>query len=117
MKKLVADMEHDGRKTAERFLQVVMRGKTSSVPAIVYNFGFAICEFLNLVVILVSQNILNSLFNDEFASYGVDVQTYRSFDHDLIKSAPERDIPLNPMCHVFPTEVSCTVKTGGIGGN
>jgi len=115
MKKLVADMEHDGSKTAERFLQVVMRGKTSSVPAIVYNFGFAFCELLNLVVILVSQSILNSLFNDEFASYGVNVQTYNNFvpNPDL----PERTSPLNPMCHLFPTEVSCTVKTGGIGGN
>jgi len=82
-----------------------------------YNFGFAFCELLNLVVILVSQSILNSLFNNEFASYGIDVQTYRSFDTDLIKSAPERSIPLNPMCHVFPTEVSCSVWTGGIGGN
>merc|ERR1719295_1723781 len=117
MRKLVEDMEEDGRKTAQRFLKVVLKGKTLSMPAVIYNFGFAFCELLNLVVILVSQSILNSLFNEEFATYGIDVQTYRSFDLDLIKSAPEREIPLNPMCHVFPTEVSCTVKTGGIGGN
>merc|ERR1712130_183052 len=115
MKKLVADMDQDGSKTAKRFLQVVMRGRTNSVTAIVYNFGLAICEVLNLVVILVSQSILNSLFNDEFASYGVKVQSYNSFVPN--PSLPELPSPTNPMCHLFPTEVSCTVKTGGIGGN
>ena len=95
--------------------QVVMRGRTNSMTAIVYNFGLAICEVLNLVVILVSQSILNSLFNDEFASYGVKVQSYNSFVPN--PSLPELASPTNPMCHLFPTEVSCTVKTGGIGGN
>merc|ERR1719158_1723595 len=115
MKKLVADMDQDGSKTAKRFLQVVMRGRSNSVTAIVYNFGLAFCEVLNLVVILVSQSILNSLFNDEFASYGVKVQSYNSFVPN--PSLPELTSPVNPMCHLFPTEVSCTVKYGGIGGN
>merc|ERR550525_377168 len=99
----------------DRRLEVVMRGRKSSMHAFIYNFGFAFCEVLNLVVILVSQSILNSLFNDEFASYGVNVQTYNSFVPN--PSLPERTSPLNPMCHLFPTEVSCTVRTGGIGGN
>ena len=85
-----------------------MRGRTNSVPAIVYNFGFAFCEVLNLVVILVSQSILNSLFNDEYASYGINVQSYRSFVPN--PNLPERSSPANPMCHLFPTEVSCTVR-------
>merc|ERR1712020_437211 len=87
----------------------------SSVQAMIYNFGFAFCEVLNLVVILVSQSMLNSLFNDEYASYGVNVQTYRSFVPN--EGLPERTSPANPMYHLFPTEVSCSVKTGGIGGN
>jgi len=115
MRKLVEDMEQDGSKTAHRFLKVVLRGKTLSMPAIIYNFGFAFCEVLNLVAILVSQSILNSLFNEEFASYGVNVQAYNSFVEN--PNLPDRTSPVNPMCHLFPTEVSCTVKTGGIGGN
>jgi len=115
MKKLVADMDQDGSKTAKRILQVVTRGRTNSMPAIVYNFGFAFCEVLNLVVILVSQSILNSLFNDEYASYGINVQNYNSFVPN--PNLPELTSPANPMCHLFPTEVSCSVKTGGIGGN
>ena len=92
--------------------QVVLRD--NSGPAI-YNFGFAFCEVLNLVVVLVSQSILNSLFNEEYASYGVNVQSYNSFVRN--PNLPELTSPANPMCHLFPTEVSCTVKTGGIGGN
>jgi hypothetical protein len=115
MRKLVEDMDQDGSKTAHRFLKVVLRGKSSSMPAIIYNFGFAFCELLNLVVILVSQSILNSLFNEEFASYGVDVQAFNSFV--LNPRIPDQRSPVNPLCHLFPTEVSCTVKTGGIGGN
>jgi len=115
MKKLVADMDQDGSKTAKRILQVVTRGRTNSMPAIVYNFGFAFCEVLNLVVVLVSQSILNSLFNDEYASYGINVQSYNSFVPN--PNLPELTSPANPMCHLFPTEVSCSVKTGGIGGN
>ena len=115
MRKLVEDMDQDGSKTAHRFLKVVLRGKTLSMPAIIYNFGFAFCEVLNLVVILVSQSILNSLFNEEFASYGIAVQAFNSFVPN--PRIPDHRGPLNPMCHLFPTEVSCTVKTGGIGGN
>jgi len=115
MKKLVADMDQDGSKTAKRVLQVVIRERNSSVPALIYNFGFAFCELLNLLGILVSHSILNSLFNDEYASYGINVQTYNSFLPN--PSLPERTRPVNPMCHLFPTEVSCTVRTGGIGGN
>merc|ERR1712210_145199 len=112
MKKMVEDMAEDGSKTAHRFHKVVLKGKTSSM---MYNFGFALCEVLNLVVVLVSQSMLNSLFNDEYSSYGVNVQTFRSFVPN--ENLPELTSPANPMCHLFPTEVSCTVKTGGVGGN
>ena len=115
MKKLVKDMDEDGSKTAHRFHKVVLGGKTSSVQTMIYNFGFAFCEALNLVVILISQSMLNSLFNDEYANYGVNVHTYRSFVWN--KNLPDRTRPVNPMCHLFPTEVSCTVKYGGIGGD
>jgi len=115
MRKLVEDMEEDGSKTAHRFLKVVLKGKTLSMPAVIYNFGFAFCELLNLVVILVSQSILNSLFNEEFASYGFNSFVYNSFVPN--PRLPDQTSPVDPMCHLFPTEVSCTVKTGGIGGN
>jgi len=109
MKKLVADMDQDGSKTAERILAVV-RGRNSNSG--IYNFGFAFCEFLNIVVVIVSMSILNALLNGEFSSYGTNVQTYMSFvpNPNLYEQTP----PANPMCHLFPTEVSCNVKSGGI---
>merc|ERR1712203_1213440 len=112
---MVTDMNEDGSKTVHRFHKVVRGGKTSSVQAMIYNYGFAFCEVLNLVVIQISQSMLNSLFNDEYAGYGVNVQTFRSFVPN--ENLPELTSPANPMCHLFPTEVSCSVKTGGIGGN
>jgi len=115
MKKMVTDMNEDGSKTVHRFHKVVRGGKTSFVQAMIYNYGFAFCEVLNLVVILISQSMLNSLFNDEYSSYGVNVQTFRSFVPN--ENLPELTSPTNPMCHLFPTEVSCSVKTGGVGGN
>jgi hypothetical protein len=115
MKKMVTDMNEDGSKTVHRIHKVVRGAKNSSVQAMIYNFGFAFCEVLNLLVILVSQSMLNSLFNDEYASYGVNVESFRSFVPN--ENLPELTSPANPMCHLFPTEVSCSVKTGGVGGN
>ena len=95
-----------------------MRGRKSSWHAFIYNFGFAFCEMLNLAVVLISQSILDSLLNSEFASYGLNVQNYRSFVNDeALRKLPEAVGPRNPMCHLFPTEVSCSVRTGGITGN
>merc|ERR1719376_91591 len=116
MKNLVEDMDEDGSKTAKRFLRVLRRGKTSAAQTKIYNFGFAFCEVLNLIVIVISLSIMNSLFNSEFVGYGVNVHTFNSFVYN--PKLPQRTNPLaDPMCHLFPTEVSCTVKTGGIGGN
>merc|ERR1719341_2942721 len=89
MKKMVEDMDKDGSKTVHRIHKVVRGGKTSCVQAMIYNY--------------------------EYASYGVNVQTFRSFVPN--EGLPELTSPANPMCHLFPTEVSCSVKTGGVGGN
>ena len=104
MKKLVKDMDSDGDKTAKRFNKVAKKWGGRQV----YNFGFAFCEVLNLVVIIVSAMILNSLLNGEFDTYGRDVY---NFDITSEDRGP------NPMCQLFPTEVSCNVKSGGIDGS
>ena len=53
MKKLVVDVDQDGRKASRRFFKVVIK-KRSSVQAVVYNFGFSFCKLLNLVAVLIS---------------------------------------------------------------
>merc|ERR1719150_1302927 len=110
---LVADMDDDGSKTAQRILGVV-KGNNSSMHARIYNFGFFVCEILNLAVVAISISILNALLNGEFSSYGTNVQTYMSFEKN--PNLPEQESPANPMCHLFPTEVSCNVRSGGITG-
>jgi len=113
MEKLVEDMDLDGKKTAERFYKVVKGGK--SLQSVVYNFGFAACELLNLVAILISQSILNWLFNEEYATFGLDVQAHRSYVQKS-EGLPDLKNPGNPMCSLFPTEISCNVSSGGISG-
>ena len=114
MEKLVEDMDLDGKKTAERFYKVVKGGK--SLQSAVYNFGFAVCEVLNLVAILISLSILNWLFNEEYAFYGFDVQAHRSYVQKVSDGVPELKNPGNPMCSLFPTEISCNVSSGAISG-
>ena len=113
MEKLVEDMDLDGKKTAERFYKVVKGGK--SLQSAVYNFGFAVCEVLNLVAILISLSILNWLFNEEYGFYGFDVQAHRSYVQKS-DGLPELKNPGNPMCSLFPTEISCSVSSGAISG-
>jgi len=116
MKKLKDDMAEDGKATAERIHKVLLRkNKRHNLRAIVYNYGFAFCELLNLVVVIVSMRLLNLVLNSEFANYGSNVQNYQSFvpnDRAVELTNPMTD----PMCHLFPTEVSCSVKTGAIAG-
>jgi len=75
-----------------------------------YCFGFFFCELLNLISVVICFYIFDTLLGGKFWSYGSD---YIEFNQD------ESDRKANPMCHVFPTEVSCDVGTGAItgGGN
>ena len=75
-----------------------------------YCFGFIFCELLNLISVLICICICDKLLGGKFWSYGSD---YMEF------SQTESDSQANPMCHLFPTEVSCDVGSGAItgGGN
>ena len=75
-----------------------------------YCFGFIFCELLNLISVLICICICDKLLGGKFWSYGSD---YIEF------SQTESESQANPMCHLFPTEVSCDVGSGAItgGGN
>jgi len=72
-----------------------------------YHRAYFFCEILNIVCVVLCMVILNTLFDGKFLSYGENVFSY---DKDVAGS-------VNPMCNLFPTEVSCTVNTGGINGD
>ena len=108
-----SDKEDATTKVAKRFFRTTIKGRHSWQPY-VYNYGFALCECLNLVAICVNQSILNRLLNHEFLGYGLRVQQFLGFQYD--PQMPEDRGPDNPLCHLFPTEVSCTVYTGAVTG-
>ena len=97
-------------KTAAK-LQKMLKGQ---IQPIVYNLGFALCEILNIGAILINGTILNLLFNAKFTDYGLEAYEYFTFQRN--PGLPEQPTPPNPLCNVFPTEVSCTVQYGSITG-
>ena len=88
------------KKLSARFLK--LRGR-----ALVYGASYFVCEALNIVSVLACFSIVDTLLGGKFWYYGKD---YQNYDQD-VKGA------VNPLCNVFPTEVSCNVRTGGSTGN
>merc|ERR1712079_733338 len=72
-----------------------------------YFWGYFFCEILNIVCLVVCFAILNNLFDGQFFNYGSNVVNFDKEEKNAV----------NPMCNLFPTEVSCSVATGGIDGN
>jgi len=100
------------RKTATRFHKNILE---KSFQSYLYNYGFAFCEILNLCAVVINRSILNTLFRGEFSDYGDKAKEYFAFEYDPV-NAPSDYGPRNPLCHLFPTEVSCSVHLGAITG-
>jgi len=115
MKKLVLDAqtEKEGamEKNISRFYKVALK---KSWQARIYNFGFAFCELLNIAAIVVNREILDRLLKGQFYNYGNEAFEY--FSYEPHPNALEETKVKNPLCQVFPTEVSCTVHIGAIQG-
>jgi len=56
---------------------------------------------------------LNALLDGQYMTYGHAVQEFYANTEEDRKSLKM----VNPMCNVFPTEVSCDVASGGISGS
>ena len=87
-------------KLAARFQK--LRGR-----AYVYGASYFVCEVLNIVSVMVCFCIVDSLLGGKFRYYGKQFQDYDK----------EAAGAVNPLCNVFPTEVSCLVWTGGATGD
>lgn len=108
MQKLVKDATEDnGEIGPSRFNKVVIEKVWISK---IYNYGFAFCEILNIVAILINMGILDHLLNGQFFNYGLEWR-YKKHPNNLEESE------INHLCKVFPTEVSCTVFIGAITGS
>lgn len=77
-----------------------------------YQIYFAFCELLNIACVLLSMAICNGLLRGKFWNYGTDILKYNKYTSAQL----DEQQPANPMCNIFPTEVSCHVFSGGNTG-
>jgi len=116
MDKLVLDAQTDKdgvmEKNISRFYKVALK---KSWQARIYNFGFAFCELLNIVAVVINREILDRLLKGQFYGYGHDAVAF--FSYEPHPNALDDAGVKNPLCNVFPTEVSCSVNMGSITGN
>lgn len=79
-----------------------------------YHFYFGFCEFLNMVMVILSLFITDALLLNKFWGYGQDVLHYMwSVKH----VGPEGQyLTHDPMCELFPTEVACYIRIGATTG-
>lgn len=79
-----------------------------------YFFYFICCEFLNFLLFGLQFYMTDKFLGNKFKWYGYEVINYYSY------SNKERNDPnnmlRNPMCAVFPTEVSCSIPNVGAAG-
>ncbi len=102
----ITENKQDPKSVAQRFIQFRHR-------YLKYHIYFGICEFLNMIMVIISMVITDMLLSKKFMSYGKDVIEYISSS----KQNYAKDMWLNdPMCEVFPTEVACKVNMGSVAG-
>jgi len=79
-------------------------------------FGYFIfCEFLNFFLMIIQFWLIDAFLNNKFRWFGLEVVEYYSWS---FRDRQNRDLMLrNPLCAVFPTEVSCNIPNVGAAGN
>merc|ERR1712107_410762 len=98
----VMQLRNDSVKMGERTVKLlddIYRSKF-------FVLSFTFCEFLNIVTLIINFSILDKLLGGQFWSYGSKV-----IEHMIDEKES------NPMCTVFPTEVSCDVSYGASTGD
>ena len=70
-----------------------------------YHFYFGFCEFLNLVMVVLSMFVTDALLLNKFFGYGQEVFRY-IWSEKAIHPDTGRYNTHDPMCELFPTEVS-----------
>jgi len=79
-----------------------------------YHFYFGFCEFLNLLMCLLSMFVTDALLLNKFFGYGQEVFKYIWAEKHI--SADGKYLTHDPMCELFPTEVSCYIRIGATTG-
>jgi len=78
-----------------------------------YFAKFVLCELLNIAVLAFNFYVTNAFFSFEWGPYGFKVINY--YNQSPIERKAAEGLH-NPMCDLFPTVVSCDMKTVGASG-
>ena len=103
-------MESIVANTPEKMAIRIM--KLKGQRSFMYFLSFLFCEILNIISVILCTIILDSLLGGNFWEYGSKVHEFYStpaLDRESLEKT-------NPMCNVFPTEVSCFTNAVGING-
>jgi len=81
-----------------------------------YFYTFVSFELTYFILGVVTFNLIDVFLDGKFQSYGSDTFAYLSGDSEPTSITDTKDkstyeVTVNPMCNVFPTVVSCTIKT------
>ena len=71
-----------------------------------YHFYFGFCEFLNLVMVVLSMFVTDALLLNKFFGYGQEVFRYIWSEKTIDPVSGRYHGTHDPMCELFPTEVS-----------
>jgi len=81
-----------------------------------YFYTFVFFELVYCILGVIIFNLIDLFLDGKFHSYGSDTFAYLSGNSVAIPitdtdNSITHDVTVNPMCNVFPTVVSCTIKT------
>jgi len=96
------------KKKMETFRKAAAYYVQSRNYNLVYSTGYIICEFLNLVIVVLNWHFTNAFLSQQFTTYGSNVlKDYRR----------DEDHKLNPMDVVFPKVAKCDFHKYGPSGS
>ena len=106
------DSKSKGAKlNAEKFTKVSLTAKRT------YFWKFFAVECLNLTIAVINFFAIDLFLDGKFHGYGIDVFNYltdNKYQTEIQLSSQTREEPINPMCNLFPTTVSCPTKIGSV---
>jgi len=107
----MASDDNSRREMVDKFARyfLYVKGKNNF-----YFAKFVLCELLNILVLAFNFYVTNAFFSFEWGQYGFEVRNYYNQSPMERQSAEGLH---NPMCNLFPTVVSCDMKTVGATGN
>merc|ERR1711953_551932 len=79
-----------------------------------YQLYFGFCEFLNMLMCVLSMFVTDALLLNKFFNYGQEVFKYIWEPKRM--SEDGKYLTHDPMCELFPTEVSCYIRIGATTG-